>query len=161
MVTASLIKKLKQHNGPLSPHLGAFASRLSREGHSYPSTWCNVSVVSDFNYWLARAGLLTRLTDRTQLRSGHSPQTHVCQGSATSERSPQHTPPMAGCPPTAASLLVHVFPTQFYDVPLRLPPRRGRSARAESICWTFRTSPFPTARAPTIAFRWGLRPAAC
>ena len=65
MVTASLIKKLKQHKGPLSPHLDAFASRLSREGHSYPSTWCNVSVVSDFNYWLARKGPEVEEIDET------------------------------------------------------------------------------------------------
>lgn len=57
MITASFIKKLKQHKGPLSVHLEAFAARVSREGHSQPSTWCNISIVSNFNFWLAEKGI--------------------------------------------------------------------------------------------------------
>jgi len=43
-----------KHIGPLSTHFAAFADRLSREGHSPPSRWCNISLFRHFNQWLDR-----------------------------------------------------------------------------------------------------------
>ena len=43
-----------KHIGPLSTHFAAFTDRLSREGHSPPSRWCNISLFRHFNQWLDR-----------------------------------------------------------------------------------------------------------
>ncbi len=56
MHTSSFAKLSKHPTGPLSIHFDAFAARLSREGHSQPSVWCNLSVFHHFNSWLERNG---------------------------------------------------------------------------------------------------------
>ena len=45
------------HQGPLGPHIDAFAARLLAEGHSWQSAWRNFHVVSEFSGWLARKGI--------------------------------------------------------------------------------------------------------
>jgi site-specific recombinase XerD len=54
------------HEGPLGPHLDAFAARLLKEGHCQQSAWRNLRVVGDYSRWLAGKGLqLSNVNERT------------------------------------------------------------------------------------------------
>lgn len=54
------------HEGPLGPHLNAFAARLLQEGHCRQSAWRNLRVVGDYSRWLADKGLrLCDVNERT------------------------------------------------------------------------------------------------